>query len=105
LSYRLAHRRLPPSFPTRRSSDLDIRQDRPSALTRRPKRQAHAAHGNGWLGVSTSVVRRIHVSSRNAHQRLPQIGAPITAGPFYRSEEHTSELQSLAYLVCRLLLE
>src|SRR5687767_15318006 len=25
--------------------------------------------------------------------------------PLYRSEEHTSELQSLAYLVCRLLLE
>src|SRR2546425_3931342 len=25
--------------------------------------------------------------------------------PPYRSEEHTSELQSLAYLVCRLLLE
>src|SRR2546423_7153674 len=24
---------------------------------------------------------------------------------FFRSEEHTSELQSLAYLVCRLLLE
>ena len=26
-------------------------------------------------------------------------------GTAYRSEEHTSELQSLAYLVCRLLLE
>src|SRR2546425_7590157 len=26
-------------------------------------------------------------------------------GDFRRSEEHTSELQSLAYLVCRLLLE
>src|SRR5205823_14749362 len=25
--------------------------------------------------------------------------------PGFRSEEHTSELQSLAYLVCRLLLE
>src|SRR2546425_8055389 len=25
--------------------------------------------------------------------------------PHHRSEEHTSELQSLAYLVCRLLLE
>src|SRR5205823_12861268 len=25
--------------------------------------------------------------------------------PTHRSEEHTSELQSLAYLVCRLLLE
>src|SRR5205823_7141333 len=28
-----------------------------------------------------------------------------TPGPRTRSEEHTSELQSLAYLVCRLLLE
>src|SRR2546425_2648273 len=27
------------------------------------------------------------------------------ADDFVRSEEHTSELQSLAYLVCRLLLE
>src|SRR2546425_12795900 len=27
------------------------------------------------------------------------------ADPGHRSEEHTSELQSLAYLVCRLLLE
>src|SRR2546425_3401713 len=27
------------------------------------------------------------------------------AGSRHRSEEHTSELQSLAYLVCRLLLE
>src|SRR5687767_15243053 len=27
------------------------------------------------------------------------------AKPYLRSEEHTSELQSLAYLVCRLLLE
>src|SRR3989441_3364866 len=27
------------------------------------------------------------------------------AAPLHRSEEHTSELQSLAYLVCRLLLE
>src|SRR3712207_7159909 len=26
-------------------------------------------------------------------------------GPFTRSEEHTSELQSRQYLVCRLLLE
>src|SRR2546425_2150004 len=27
------------------------------------------------------------------------------SSPLSRSEEHTSELQSLAYLVCRLLLE
>src|ERR1041384_5815008 len=29
----------------------------------------------------------------------------VLLGPVPRSEEHTSELQSLAYLVCRLLLE
>src|SRR2546425_9696168 len=30
---------------------------------------------------------------------------PVWPGGRVRSEEHTSELQSLAYLVCRLLLE
>src|SRR5205823_12137570 len=30
---------------------------------------------------------------------------PVPRPYTYRSEEHTSELQSLAYLVCRLLLE
>src|SRR2546425_4325275 len=44
--------------------------------------------------------------------RLHQCGLPKAMAvelfkPFiiHRSEEHTSELQSLAYLVCRLLLE
>src|SRR2546425_2591921 len=32
-----------------------------------------------------------------------EVGAPLQL--HLRSEEHTSELQSLAYLVCRLLLE
>src|SRR2546425_9027571 len=31
--------------------------------------------------------------------------ASLRRAMVYRSEEHTSELQSLAYLVCRLLLE
>src|SRR2546425_8582817 len=33
------------------------------------------------------------------------IGMPSSSATSWRSEEHTSELQSLAYLVCRLLLE
>src|SRR3712207_8977992 len=38
--------------------------------------------------------------------RLAAYGAiAINAEPAYRSEEHTSELQSRQYLVCRLLLE
>src|SRR5437762_11967922 len=31
--------------------------------------------------------------------------APLASAPSQRSEEHTSELQSPMYLVCRLLLE
>src|SRR2546425_5114569 len=39
-------------------------------------------------------------------QRLPRAAPPPSRRPRpSRSEEHTSELQSLAYLVCRLLLE
>src|SRR2546425_3947989 len=34
-----------------------------------------------------------------------QIRCRTLAAQIHRSEEHTSELQSLAYLVCRLLLE
>src|SRR5687767_15584548 len=35
----------------------------------------------------------------------PVYRVDLAAAKFNRSEEHTSELQSLAYLVCRLLLE
>src|SRR5687767_15758187 len=37
--------------------------------------------------------------------RLPRGGLRPALRSSLRSEEHTSELQSLAYLVCRLLLE
>src|SRR5215217_9784484 len=37
----------------------------------------------------------------SAHRR----GAPLSGADVSRSEEHTSELQSRQYLVCRLLLE
>src|SRR2546425_2227102 len=36
---------------------------------------------------------------------LPRVTEKEEAVSYERSEEHTSELQSLAYLVCRLLLE
>src|SRR3989441_2618896 len=72
-----------------------------------------AAGGGGWRvrgraalrfvgGHRVARVRRRdprtagHAAARRAQDR-------VRAGP--RSEEHTSELQSLAYLVCRLLLE
>src|SRR2546425_9449897 len=69
------------------------------------------------------ISRALHSSQGDFHHKGAVIGAEV-AGPFGgdisirgdalrggaksvadRSEEHTSELQSLAYLVCRLLLE
>src|SRR3712207_8111388 len=40
---------------------------------------------------------------RGAHRPRPRLHGPGVVWP--RSEEHTSELQSRQYLVCRLLLE
>src|SRR3989441_8649758 len=83
-----------------------------------------AIGGYGLFGVITSV--RLRLAPRVKVQRQVQIvdieelmpafeqriAAGFTYGDFQyhtdpdsRSEEHTSELQSLAYLVCRLLLE
>src|SRR3712207_8122768 len=53
---------------------------------------------DGVLG--SAVIRPMHLVAGNAHD-VP-FAAPV---PLVRSEEHTSELQSRQYLVCRLLLE
>src|SRR5205814_9513383 len=74
------------SFPTRRSSDLSFR----SHLGRE---QQGARRRVGPCPDST----RVHWSDRVQVSR--------ETGPTDRSEEHTSELQSLRHLVCRLLLE
>src|SRR5687767_15493406 len=60
---------------------------------------AAAGHAPAWIGVGM-VAERHPMRRGNAEQAYK---AAIAAGE--RSEEHTSELQSLAYLVCRLLLE
>src|SRR2546425_1991143 len=63
----------------------------------------------------TTLFRSLPQSMRSScwgSESSPQAWAPssISSGSYgvknpERSEEHTSELQSLAYLVCRLLLE
>src|SRR5206468_11597740 len=51
--------------------------------------------------ATTSVLPTAASSSISDASRAPPIGAPTG----WRSEEHTSELQSRSDLVCRLLLE
>src|SRR5437763_6348809 len=80
----------PPSFPTRRSSDL-IHHER-----------GHADY------VSTHVINRNSVDPRSRVGRQESgDGSHVAEAAMAdaRSEEHTSELQSPMYLVCRLLPE
>src|SRR3712207_8757897 len=67
------------------------------SLARERRTRAHAP--DQWLSDSA------HPSDRRRRlghcERSEEAGGPITC----RSEEHTSELQSRQYLVCRLLLE
>src|SRR3712207_8892842 len=54
------------------------------------------------LGVGRAVLRR-RDQPLDRDVRVP-VGDPLDGGvPVLRSEEHTSELQSRQYLVCRLL--
>src|SRR2546425_9191100 len=68
----------------------------------RPRRKAgrSATHGPRYGATCARLAARRPIGLQRAlrrrrHQRQSTL----------RSEEHTSELQSLAYLVCRLLLE
>src|SRR2546425_6939783 len=54
----------------------------------------------------TAVGRHRGTWRRRVRTTAPIVAADVgAASARLRSEEHTSELQSLAYLVCRLLLE
>src|SRR2546423_12034368 len=91
-------------------------------MIRRPPRSTlfpyttlfRSAHHCSWQaeglqvaeGAGTDRRRRVRPTHRARRAAVPRRGAAAaTDHPHPRSEEHTSELQSLAYLVCRLLLE
>src|SRR3989441_4218073 len=57
----------------------------------------------GWYGNPSSSGRWVHWEK--VEEANKRIGSSSHYPMLGRSEEHTSELQSLAYLVCRLLLE
>src|SRR5205823_12396782 len=101
------HRALhvPPSFPTRRSSDLDGASSRRRdafAAVRLPSRTATQACAAARTSLPGELLRTLR--GRRQAAAAPAEPPPRVRGlrPSPRSEEHTSELQSLAYLVCRL---
>src|SRR6266404_8558595 len=66
-----------------------------------PKRREH-------VGIQVFPARHRRCGARQSRQRFRRWGCDDaqrcgTCAAVWRSEEHTSELQSLAYLVCRLL--
>src|SRR5205814_8448213 len=93
------------SFPTRRSSDLV----NPDAVTGPVRPLAQIRRTPISLATITALrdSTRAYLS-RNGFappERDQEKASAQLAQPRRRSEEHTSELQSLRHLVCRLLLE
>src|SRR5687767_15702627 len=85
------------SFPTRRSSDLGALEAEVEVALLHQLLQPlllQQAVDEGHLS------RQLRVEDHAADGRVDDLVLDLL-----RSEEHTSELQSLAYLVCRLLLE
>src|SRR2546423_3331060 len=70
-------------------------------MIRRPPRSTLFPYTTLFRSVRGNLVP-IH-GARSENEVFAEIQSALEQVP--RSEEHTSELQSLAYLVCRLLLE
>src|SRR3712207_7595636 len=77
-----------------------------TTLFRSEERAARRTHGDGCPGFAFR-----HVEAEHAGPVFPLRGNDVPRcvehddAERFRSEEHTSELQSRQYLVCRLLLE
>src|SRR3712207_7338560 len=64
----------------------------------------HARHGRMCEAFAAAVAGRLHPHQASVEPVL-DVALEDTVLDKGRSEEHTSELQSRQYLVCRLLLE
>src|SRR5262249_62096486 len=91
-----------PPFPTRRSSDLFGVANQLFELGGRPSR-IYLRVDPDQVAAVASVLPATASPSREGDVQVRRPSDILVAR--IRSEEHTSELQSLTNLVCRLLLE
>src|SRR5262249_62433509 len=93
------------SFPTRRSSDLTALDELLSGKSAHPGLAGLAERDRALMRRLVATVLRRLGTLRHLVGGFLDKGFPSDAsGRGRRSEEHTSELQSLTNLVCRLLL-
>src|SRR2546425_5123185 len=94
-----------PRFGAPDGAQLDLSGfGRAVGLLARPPLKLGGSHGDS-RSVDAQVQRGRYGTVRPRLDVAPFLLGNLGSQPFGRSEEHTSELQSLAYLVCRLLLE
>src|SRR3712207_7955654 len=76
-------------------------------MIRRPPRSTLFPYTTLFRSASAALRLSCSVSRRSSQARCshPRSAGPAASATRRRSEEHTSELQSRQYLVCRLLLE
>src|SRR5262249_60853786 len=86
--------------PTTETYTLSLHDALPISYCTKSGRSAARDAGFRPESGNSSLVRAKSQTACRAAE-VPRIDSP----PAYRSEEHTSELQSLTNLVCRLLLE
>src|SRR5205823_13078814 len=102
---RSAALRVSHSFPTRRSSDLQAKLQLNASVRMIVGDSAQATVLKEIEPAVTNVPDGEFVVAKDAdEQRGGHSATGLVPHRVVRSEEHTSELQSLAYLVCRLLL-
>src|SRR5205823_14628052 len=87
------------SLPTRRSSDLTARISRTIIQERSSLKELSPSSDTPILTARFTSMSKLKTEKFNTGPA----NLPVRT-IWRRSEEHTSELQSLAYLVCRLLL-
>src|SRR5207302_6506972 len=87
------------SFPTRRSSDLHKTKHR-----KRKKTNMKTKHSGKIETLRNAIIAAINATGLKGAGEV-RSAALKTVRKAFRSEEHTSELQSRENLVCRLLLE